>query len=122
MPYGGLGSFLLIDYEYSDMNIQLVSMPYLGLLPFLQSQKLPMNIGWNCFNALLRASFFSTQKKLNWMIRFEEKVSMPYFGLLSFLRGDDVMVDLKKKVVSMPYFGLLSFLQEIIRFTIVMKS
>ena len=47
---------------------------------------------------------------------------MPYFGLLSFLRGDDVMVDLKKKVVSMPYFGLLSFLQEIIRFTIVMKS
>ena len=134
MPYGGLGSFLLIDYEYSNMNIQLVSMPYFGLLPFLPRiygnsytkkndcfnallrasffstcyHKEVITCYGGCFNALLRASFFSTIKS-NMRDFLPENVSMPYFGLLSFLQ---VMwqLELFHGNVSMPYFGLLSFL------------
>ena len=136
MPYGGLGSFLLIDYEYSNMNIQLVSMPYFGLLPFLPRiygnsytkkndcfnallrasffstcyHKEVITCYGGCFNALLRASFFSTIKS-NMRDFLPENVSMPYFGLLSFL----LMINILKKgghfIVSMPYFGLLSFLR-----------
>ena len=135
MPYGGLGSFLLIDYEYSNMNIQLVSMPYFGLLPFLPRiygnsytkkndcfnallrasffstcyHKEVITCYGGCFNALLRASFFSTIKS-NMRDFLPENVSMPYFGLLSFLQ---VMwqLELFHGNVSMPYFGLLSFLR-----------
>ena len=135
MPYGGLGSFLLIDYEYSNMNIQLVSMPYFGLLSFLHhpqpiikellcrlfqcptsgfflfySMSLCDEIKLNgCFNALLRASFFSTiyDSIIFWKIR---SVSMPYFGLLSFLQDRCITSSAMQLLVSMPYFGLLSFL------------
>ena len=44
--------------------------------------------GIESFNALLRASFFSTDVKLHLVIVQHQKVSMPYFGLLSFLLNE----------------------------------
>ena len=64
----------------------IVSMPYFGLLSFLPYNTRRVYEDYkHSFNALLRASFFST---------------MPF-----------VKVDVQKEIVSMPYFGLLSFLQ-----------
>ena len=62
-------------------------MPYIGLLPFLQTRKI--------FIELINA------------------VSMPYIGLLPFLLVPNC--DLETKLnVSMPYIGLLPFLQRLI--------
>ena len=86
-----------------------VSMPYFGLLPFLRWQKwrelcqismfqCPTSgfflfyskyagsgaCKQICFNALLRASSFSTVTKKDGTVVYSG-VSMPYFGLLPFL-------------------------------------
>ena len=61
-------------------------MPYFGLLPFLRRwQEMEESMPNKCFNALLRASSFSTQLD-NQIMLVCNNVSMPYFGLLPFLR------------------------------------
>ena len=84
-------------------------MPYFGLLPFLLTITKDTRQRLLGFNALLRASSFSTKhcvKKVNKQIT----VSMPYFGLLPFLpKNNKERGELMK--VSMPYFGLLPFLR-----------
>ena len=93
--------------EKSTFNI--VSMPYFGLLPFLPKRKNKMLKIKNCFNALLRASSFSTSSAHNEFSSNSPGVSMPYFGLLPFLHVSYVC-ECGDSYVSMPYFGLLPFL------------
>ena len=62
MPYFGLLPFLR---KKDTMELQInffVSMPYFGLLPFLLIMtNTTLSINFYCFNALLRASSFSTK-------------------------------------------------------------
>ena len=60
-------------------------MPYFGLLSFLRSSHSSRKLKSYCFNALLRASFFSTAI-IQTNYHLQRNVSMPYFGLLSFLQ------------------------------------
>ena len=113
----------------------LVSMPYIGLLPFLllrflkEEEEKP-----TCVNALHRASPISTDCK-SCKRKKTRSVSMPYIGLLPFLqKGQKIVSEVKvvcqcptsgfshfytrcvsgnrqKESVSMPYIGLLPFLQ-----------
>ena len=67
-------------------------MPYFGLLPFLPTDTKEDAQKWyKGFNALLRASSFSTQKKSQ--MRRSRNVSMPYFGLLPFLHYVSTAID-----------------------------
>ena len=87
-----------------------MSMPYIGLLPFLQNVDYSKIAVSMCVNALHRASPISTEfeKEVRKLLGF---VSMPYIGLLPFLHCTSVKVKYRKDKVSMPYIGLLPFLQ-----------
>ena len=88
----------------------IVSMPYFGLLSFLPYNTRRVYEDYkHSFNALLRASFFSTMPFVKVDVQ-KEIVSMPYFGLLSFLQCSSNPLHDFRRCVSMPYFGLLSFL------------
>ena len=65
-----------------------------------------------CFNALLRASFFSTFSGVE---EFSQKiiVSMPYFGLLSFLHCYDVAVIKNGYMFQCPTSGFFLFYGEL---------
>ena len=62
-----------------------VSMPYHGLSSFLLKNNFTEKINVKCFNALPRAFFFSTLRKLKFIASICI-VSMPYHGLSSFLQ------------------------------------
>ena len=53
------------------LSINFVSMPYLGLLPFLLKANIVMEALMKCFNALPRASSFSTVKNKQLEIEIE---------------------------------------------------
>ena len=113
-------------------------MPYLGLLPFLRQLYQSTFTTLQCFNALPRASSFSTCRKERNSVKRKQNVSMPYLGLLPFLHEcsnnplhdfrrvsmpylgllpfllDRITIRIKKGTVSMPYLGLLPFLRSII--------
>ena len=117
MPYFGLLSFLHFTIGNGTIINKMVSMPYFGLLSFLPPAKFSHNRTMNSFNALLRASFFSTNSKRRLLMRMVTSfnallrasffstngrnikfrcwisVSMPYFGLLSFLRYASAAID-----------------------------
>ena len=108
MPYIGLLPFLH-TVEVSYDLLQKVSMPYIGLLPFLPFEG--QDSVWNedGVNALHRASPISTDIQKHVRIP-GRNVSMPYIGLLPFLHNCTYGVVLRY-MVSMPYIGLLPFLQ-----------
>ena len=84
MPYIGLLPFLRCHLLLLDLPV-IVSMPYIGLLPFLQRTRFTPNM-YLC-------------------------VSMPYIGLLPFLPCCNKKSINMFVVVSMPYIGLLPFLR-----------
>ncbi len=83
VPCGGRVQFLFNNNSNANNN---VSMPYIGLLPFLQRTRFTPNM-YLC-------------------------VSMPYIGLLPFLRRHLKLVTVVNRSVSMPYIGLLPFLHD----------
>ena len=116
------------------MSKEVFQCPTSGFFLFYAMKYADIEFNEDGFNALLRASFFSTDYSDKYAV-IQWAVSMPYFGLLSFLlnsksvniwevflfqcptsgfflfyRGKDSR---KNSVfsVSMPYFGLLSFLR-----------
>ena len=87
MPYFELLSFLLFCGDFRESSFK-GGFNALLRASFFSTVRLNNN-GTNnefCFNALLRASFFSTIIQDTFTELFK-MVSMPYFGLLSFLRG-----------------------------------
>ena len=86
-----------------------MSMPYIGLLPFLRPEPGDLEEGKDRVNALYRASPISTGK-VKKMTKVEKMVSMPYIGLLPFLLSKNVNFEVVVDAVSMPYIGLLLLL------------
>ena len=135
MPYFGLLPFLRTRREFIGSLLSSVSMPYFGLLPFLLTMSLVQIVRrHSCFNALLRASSFSTggrkwrktwtRKCFNALLRASSFSTLPLMKLKlllpncfnALLRASSFSTSIIKggivtvKHVSMPYFGLLPFL------------
>ena len=86
-------------------------MPYFGLLPFLLITGYLIGMFKYCFNALLRASSFSTTNKFD--ADDDGKVfQCPTSGFFLFYHPCNFKGWRGRKHVSMPYFGLLPFLQQ----------
>ena len=85
MPYFGLLSFLRKEDKMKSYTITTFQCPTSGFFLFYDNRCISYWYIVFCFNALLRASSFSTRffqiYKHGYRI-----VSMPYFGLLPFLR------------------------------------
>ena len=87
---------------------KVVSMPYIGLPPFLHILDEEEFNHEGCVNALYRASPISTESEEETPEESED-VSMPYIGLPPFLHKSS-QKDLFYDTVSMPYIGLPPFL------------
>ncbi len=85
MPYIGLLPFLLNNKKLVNIAND-VSMPYIGLLPFLPQRDLRLLVSLTCVNALHRASPISTRCQSDGVF-VTVPVSMPYIGLLPFLHS-----------------------------------
>ena len=69
---------------YSRRNKRAVSMPFIGLSPFLPIKGTTLVVSLSCVNALSRAIPIFTGNL--WIILWLYGVSMPYVGLSPFLR------------------------------------
>ena len=111
MPYFGLLSFLLFCGDFRESSFK-GSFNALLRASFFSTVRLNNN-GTNnefCFNALLRASFFSTN---GYADTYNGKAYTGFNALLRasfFSTGKFQNFYIWMENVSMPYFGLLSFL------------
>ena len=87
-----------------------VSMPYIGLLPFLPSICVVRSASEECVNALHRASPISTKPAVVYIFLDIFWCQCPTSGFSHFYRIKTRQLRLLK-TVSMPYIGLLPFLQ-----------
>ena len=90
MPFIGLSPFLLLLWKDYLMFYQLVSMPFIGLSPFLLSMILTL---WRCYAS----------------------VSMPFIGLPPFLQTFDLNEDTKVLLCQCPLSGFLHFYRNVQR-------
>ncbi len=93
--------------QYGERN---VSMPFIGLIPFLPLGVLAMLLQTSCFNALYRAYSISTLLNLCTSTPVHQ-VSMPFIGLIPFLHIHYSVRNGSICNVSMPFIGLIPFLQ-----------
>ena len=109
MPYLGLTPFLPEKFK---MRCSGVSMPYLGLTSFLRIERRWELCGKMCQCPISGSRHFYHSDARGG--KTQRNVSMPYLGLTSFLQRRRCKRGRCKKTVSMPYLGLTSFLQLII--------
>ena len=109
MPYFGLLSFLPPIPIILQMFTQGVSMPYFGLLSFLHIRTGKLHDKFICFNALLRASFFSTLllKKIfiNIVMCFNALLRASFFSTRDLI----TLVPLQMDVFQCPTSGFFLF-------------
>ena len=108
--------------EYIGGDVVRVSMPLIGLSPFL----LPgiangLRIRDGCVNALNRALSISTQVKERYL-KMVNTVSMPLIGLSPFLRVFSDRRIRRAVCVSMPLIGLSPFLPSTLWFLRIQKK
>ena len=101
------------DFDNSLEKVLAVSIPFFGLLSFLQAINVGEYTATVGVNALLRASLISTFEPKN--ISQGDNVSMLFFGLLSFLRMFGVCFGIYDVVCQCPSSGFSHFYRRIVR-------
>ena len=134
MCFNRLSPFLRGRTGNSSQLTSMVSMPFIGLSPFLQGLSVCHQQKRGCVNALYRASSISTLY-LQWQASFCLRCQCPLSGFFHFYRSSaqrkmwrssccvnalyrassisTVLMDVsnsKQYIVSMPFIGLLPFL------------
>ena len=109
-----LGSF----HFYKDLalcikEVLIVSMPFNGLSPFLQTRNLFFRITYGLCQCPLTGSLHFYLKDKNGNLIWENDVSMPLVGLSPFLRIH-YSKNFVWKDVSMPFNGLFPFLSSLL--------
>ena len=100
-----------LRFRWSFGKAYYVSMPLLGLIPFLQGNEENIKESYVVSMPLLGLIPFLRQKE-KIMKKIKKIVSMPLLGLIPFLRGYMYIGDFIRIIVSMPLLGLIPFLHE----------